>query len=325
MKGKGQLVVSKLPELRWDGDLTNSARSTFLNCRKKFEWQYLRRLSPRAPSVPFLVGGQFHNELELMYKEGNFDEGEAADRVSEACDKACMETSLTPEQSDKVWEQQALILGMLAGYAKHYLARDLKTWKVLEVEKSFKYPLPNGWNQRGKRDMLVQQRKDGKVVLVEHKTAARVDAHYVAKLPLDSQIIGYAKSVKVERGKAPDGVCYNVARKAQLRKGKKETFEQFAKRLKVEYSLNPGAYFYRATLLFSAQNLVRFETELGLFAKEMQRAIKEQFFYQNTTQCTSMGVCPYMSLCIQGPNRENLSRFRERAQMHEELEEEIDG
>jgi hypothetical protein len=320
-KPKGQLVVQTLPEARWDGALTNSARSTFLNCRKKFEWQYMRRLSPRAPSIPFLVGGLVHNGLERLYKTGVFRPIAEGQIVAKACEEACLDSSLNPQQSDKVWEQQAMIMGILRGYAKLYLAKDMKAWEVLEAESSFSYDIPNGWTAQGKRDMVVRRRSDRKMGLVEHKTAGRVDANYVSKLPLDNQIIGYANALKKKYGRLPDFVVYNIMKKSQLRKGQKETFEKYQKRIEDDYTLNPSSYFYRETLTISEKDARRFEEELFRFAKEMERAIEEGFFYKNTGQCTAMGVCPYMPLCIEGPNRANLSRFRERAELHEELAE----
>lgn len=332
-KGKGQAVCTVLPESRWDGRLTNSARSTFLNCRQKFEWQYMRRLSPRAPELPFLVGGLVHNGLERMYKKGRFDEAAEREIVEAACDEAA-ERAMTPEQSDQVWEQKAQVMGILRGYSKLYLKKDLATWKIVEAEKSFAYPMPNGWKAEGKRDMVVRLKqadprrklKAGALGLVEHKTASRVDASYVSKLPLDNQIIGYSNSIKKELGVIPDFVTYNVMKKTKLRHGKKETFEAFVKRVEDDYSWNPSEYFYRETLTFTTRDVKRFEEELFRFAVEMERAIDEGYFYKNTGQCTIYGKpCVYMPLCIQGPTRENLSRFRERADLHEELNETPQG
>lgn len=319
------MVVQTLPQARWDGELTNSARTTFMNCRQKFAWQYLHRLSPRVPSIPLLVGSLVHNGLERLYANGRFEEQAERDIVEGACDKACMETSLDSKQSDRVWEQSAMVMGILKGYVKLYLKKDLAAWKVKEVEASFAYPLPNGWKARGKRDMVVIRKADGKVGLVEHKTASRVDANYVSKLPLDAQIIGYANSIKKETGKLPSFVVYNVMKKAQLRKSQRETFEAFQRRIEQDYVLNPSVYFYRETLQFSERDVRRYEEEHDHFSREMERAIEEKYFYKNTSECTRYGPCPFMGLCIEGPNRANLSRFRERVDMHEELSEQPQG
>lgn len=324
-KAPERVVATVLPPIKWDKEMTNSARSTFLACRKKFEWQYLRRLSPRAPSVPFLVGGLVHNGLERMYVEKDFDEAAERETAAAACEKVSMEASLTPDQSDKLWQQQAMVIGILRGYAKHHLEEDLKKWEVVGAETSFVHPLPvAGWKYRGKRDMVVRLKKNGKIGLVEHKTAGRLDANYIAKLPLDSQILGYAKSMELEKkplGKLPDFIVYNVIKKSQLRQGAKETFDAFRKRIEDEYVHNPSVYFYREVLSFSERDVRRFEEERARFTVEMQRAIDDQYFYMNTQHCTAMGVCPYMRLCIEGPNKSNLVHYKVRASVHPELDE----
>lgn len=316
---KAKAVADSLPEIEWDGNLTNSARSTFLDCRKKFEWSYLRRLSPRTPSLPFLVGGLVHNGLEHMYKTGRFDEARERGLVRAECDKAAKTAGLTAKMSDKIYSQAAMIMGILKGYAKHYLAKDLAQWEVLEAEASFSYPLPNGWNAMGKRDMVVRRRKDGKVCLVEHKTAATIDASYIAKLPLDAQIIGYANSLLKKMGKLPDYVVYNVIKKVGIKQKQTESFNSYLKRVEDEYVREPENYFYRETIQFSREDIQNFEQELFTFSKEMERAIEEKFFYKNTSSCTRMGVCPFMQMCISGPTKENLMHFRVRSAVHEEL------
>ncbi len=310
--------LAKLKAFENGKTLTNSARSTFLNCRKKYEYTYVYGLASRKPSIPFLVGGLFHNELDEMYTNGVFDEDAARKRIDDACEKASGQEGLTPDDSDKIWMQKAIVLGMVRGYAKFYLKDDLKKWKIIRCEGSFTVELPGGWTYRGKTDMVVEDRKTKKRFLVEHKTAGRLDAGYVAKLPLDNQIIGYAWADR-EQGNNYDGVVYNVAKKPTIRLKGNETQSQFLKRVEDEYVLYPAKYFYREPLEFSDANLDRFGEELKKFVKNIDRAHDEKDFYQNTTQCTSMGVCPFMRLCIEGVNKETLMMYRVKAQAHEEL------
>lgn len=316
---KEQSVATSLPEIEWDGHLSNSARTTYLNCRKQFEWQYLRRLSPRAVSVPFLVGGLVHNGLEHMYALGRFDEDVERAAVKKACSIAAKTAGMTQVQSDRVYQQSAMVMGILKGYAKHYLERDLAKWEVIECEAAFEYGLPNGYKAVGKRDMVVRERKSRRLILVEHKTAATIDADYVAKLPLDAQIIGYVRSLQKALGKLPDGVCYNVIKKVAIRQKQTESFNAYLKRVEDVYYKEPANYFYRETLSFTAKNVADFATEIERFSEEMDRSIKEKFFYKNTSHCTRYGVCAYMRLCIDGPTKDNLTHFRVRAAAHEEL------
>lgn len=313
--------LAKLKPFPDGKQLTNSARSTFLNCRRKYEYTYVYGLAPRKPSVPFLVGGLFHDELDQMYTNGVFEEDEARKRIAKACERASHSEGLTPEDSDKIWMQQAIAFGAVKGYAQQYLAPDLKRWKVIAAEGSFDIELPGGWRYRGKTDLVVQDRKTGRNLLVEHKTAGQLNAGYVAKLPLDNQILGYAWAKSQEKVKL-DGVVYNVTKKPGIRQRQNETMNQFYKRVEDEYILNPGAYFYRETLVFEQSDLDRFSNELKQFLGEIDRCHDEKYFYQNTTQCTTMGVCPFMKLCLEGVNKETLMHYRIKERAHEELPQE---
>ena len=304
----------------WDGTLTNSSRATFMNCRKKWEYEYIRRLAPRRVSIPFLVGGLFHDGLDRMYKVGAFDAEEFEEQVVlPKCEQAA-EQCLEPGQSDDVWMQRAVVMGMLKGYAKAYLKGDMASYKILRAEESFAIPLEKGRQYMGKRDLLVMDRKTEKLVLFEHKTTSRLDGGYLAKLPLDNQILGYAWSVGKLMGRLPERVVYNVAKKPGIRQKASETFEEFAARVEQEYVLEPARYFYRETIHFSKADIDRFYAGLGPIAGEMERCVKTNFFYQNTGHCTTYGACQYMPLCVNGVNKETLAQYRVKDSSHEELE-----
>lgn len=303
--------------------LTNSARSVFLNCRKKYQYQYVYGLAPRKPSIPFLVGGLFHEELDLMYTQGEFDEDACRVRIQKACAKASRAEGLTSEDSEKIYMQQAIAVGAVKGYAEQYLKADLKEWEVIEAEGAFKIELPGGWTYYGKTDLVVEERKTGKIKLVEHKTAGKLDVAYVAKLPLDNQILGYAWG-KSEQKIRLDGVIYNVTKKPSIRQKQNESLNEFYRRIEMEYTSRPEEYFYREPLSFSTKDIKRFSEELKKFMEEIDRCHEEDFFYQNTGHCTALGVCPFMKLCTDGATKENLMLYRVKGRAHEEIPEEAE-
>jgi hypothetical protein len=310
--------LQKLKAFENGKTLTNSARSTFLNCRKKYQYSYVYGLAPRKPSIPFLVGGLFHEELDIAYTEGEFDEDAARLRIRKACDKASRGEGLTPEDSEKIYMQQAIAMGAVKGYMEKYLVDDLKNWEVVEAEGSFKIAMPGGWTYHGKTDLVVKDKKTKKIKLIEHKTAGKLDAAYVAKLPLDNQIIGYAWA-KGKEGVKLDGVVYNVTKKPAIRQRQNESINEFYKRVEAEYTARPEEYFYRESLVFSSASIANFEVELKKFTGEIDRCHDEEFFYQNTSQCTAMGVCPFMKLCTDGVTPENLMLYRVKGRPHEEI------
>lgn len=300
--------------------LTNSARSDFLNCRKKFQYSYCHGLSPRILQVPFLVGGLFHGELELMYT-GKWSLDRADERITKGIENAIKESDAVIDENaaNNLWQQRAILLGILKGYKQKYKS-DKKDWKIRSVEEKFKIELKNGWNYAGMIDMLVFKKK--LLYIVEHKTTSRLDQGYVARLPLDNQIIGYSWAVYMLLKKMPKGVIYNVVKKTQLRQGQAEKFNDYLKRVTEDYVLNPTKYFYREQLLFSKKDLQNFQVELYKLIEEVERCDETGFYYKNPTACTMYGKCKFMQLCTMGMNSNTLLNFSIRDAVHQELTEE---
>jgi len=313
--------LQKLKPFPYGKDMTNSARSTFMNCRRKYQYSYVFGLAPRKPSIPFLVGGLFHDALDRCYSSKfklNIDKEKAI--AEKACEKASHAEGMTAEESDKIWIQSSIVTGMLEGYKKQWLKQDQAKWDVIEAEGQFDVELPNGWRYRGKTDLVVRDRKTKKVKLVEHKTTSRLDAGYVAKLPLDNQILGYIWAKNQERLGIRE-VVYNVTRKPTIRLKQSETLEEFCRRLREEYTLNTATYFYREALTFDPKAVDSFSDELKRFMEEVDRCQDNNYFYQNTTQCTQYGPCPFMKLCLDGVTDETLPLYRIKERAHEELPE----
>ena len=309
---------NKLKPFKYGKELTNSARSTFMNCQKKYEYSYIYGLAPRKTNIPFLVGGLFHDELEHMYKDKKLNIKAMEKRVSKACEKACKYPGVLADDSEKIWMQQAIVTGMVKGYAAMYLKGDLTKYRVVETEGEFKTNINKEWVYRGKKDLVVSSIKTKKLYLVEHKTTAMITAGYVGKLPMDNQILGYAWTQK-KSGKKFDGIIYNVTKKPGIKQRQTESLQQFYKRVEEEYMLNPGAYFYRETINFTDKDLLRFEEELKRFVGYIERAYSENYFMQNAGHCNSMGICPFMQLCLNGVSKETLMNYRIKEKAHEEL------
>lgn len=301
-------TVSNIKEFVFES-LTNSSRSCFLNCRKKFYWTYIRRLTPIKPSVPLLVGSLFHNGLELFYKNKlNIDD--YREEVQKALD-AQMINIKTDEESSRLWQQEAIVMGMLIGYVKRYKKQDKEKWNIIAPETEFSFKIPESRLLfSGKRDLLVST-KNKETVLVEHKTTSKLDASYLSKLPLDNQILCYAYSVLVETKKLPKNIVYNVVQKIGIKQKQNETLQQYYDRVVDEYTNNIQTLFFRELIPVNKSDVMSAADELHKFAREIERAIDEGFFYMNTTQCTMYGMCPYMPLCTKQKDAEYQYSIRE--------------
>lgn len=291
--------------------LTNSARSTFLNCRKKFYWQYIKRLSPIKPAMPLLVGGLVHDGLERFYSKEGLDLDEYQLIVQQKLNEQLAFVS-KDEDASKLMQQEALVMGILNGYVKRYSKQDKTNWVIKAPETEFCFDIPGSTlKNAGKRDLLVNSKKDKSLILVEHKTTARLDPGYLAKLPLDNQILGYAYSCLVDEGELPKHIVYNVMQKLGIRLKQNETLQQFYDRMKMEYEYNLESMFYREIVPINKKQVMQYIEELSMMAQEISRCIETGFFYMNTTQCTQYGTCPYMPLCTKQKDAEYLYVIRE--------------
>ncbi len=304
--------------------VTVSMWSTFAWCRKKFEYQYLKRLSKKTAAVYFFVGGIWHNVLSYVYGHLN-DSPESLVLHTKKMIDAAVDKELTKPLVDtyilELEKARATLIGMSSGYITKYLAQDKKIWKVLTIERSFKIPLNNGWKVAGKIDLQVSDR--GLPALVEHKSTGQLDAGYVARLPVDMQIQEYTWAMFHDKQFVkPQKVIYNVTQKSNYRQRKSETIDTFCDRVSEDYVINPTKYFYRESLSVIPK-LDLFEEELYNITKEIDRCIEQQNFYRNTSVCTLRGQCQFLPICLDGGiNKENSVLYRVRERLHEELEDE---
>ncbi len=316
----GEKIVTKLGEIDLkEKIITNSARGTFLDCRKKFLWEYAYRLATRGLIDYFWVGRVCHEEWDLMYQTGEFKPKAFRKRLD-----AAIETALTQcvneIQTDKVWKGGACIGGLIPAYAEHYLGRDLDQFEIVDTETKFEpieIPNSSGWKYGGVRDMLV--REDGKLGLWENKTAGGIDAGYIARLPLDFQILGYVWATQTELEEELDFIIYNIAQKTRLRGRQGEAFPSLLDRIKDDYAEDPTKYFYRERVPFNQESVTNFVEELSKFCGELDRAIADDYWSMNTRRCADRGICAFMPICIEGPKADLLLQYRRKASQHEEI------
>ena len=286
-----------------ENSLSNSEKRTFTTCRKKWYWQYGLKLTPLGTPTPFLVGSSIHKCLEEFYYTGKvLEEGlikEIIDSVFDPVIKGTANLFLDADQLDDVEKQRVMTFGMVTAYMKVY-ADDLKKWEVISIEKEGKWRVAPTWDMYFTVDLIVRLRKDKKIFIVEHKSAASIDANYVARLSLDDQVSTYLVGAKNAWDIDADGVIYNVMMKPRIRPKQTETREQYLDRVHALYVESPQEYLFRAQLLKCDRDLEQFEKELGQFTGEMERAASLQFYYKNTDACSVRGTCPYMPLCIEG-------------------------
>jgi hypothetical protein len=252
----------------------------------------------------------------------------------------------TDENHQANWH---LARAIMTGYASRYATED---FTIVEIEKSFTGNIRNPDTGRcsqtfvmaGKADAIVQ-RSDG-MYLLEHKTAASIDANYLDKLWTDTQIALYCYYLR-ELGYPIVGVIYNVMLKSRLKQSKgetqeeyearhaelaaknksgkstakrqlPETNEEFQGRLAAWYA-KPEA-FHREFIYLSEDRLAMLQEEVWEITQQYLDARRRGKWLLNTSHCFSFQrPCEYLAYCQSGFNPNVADNLYEIALPNEEL------
>jgi hypothetical protein len=245
--------------------------------------------------------------------------------------------------------QWHLATAMIRGYAKRYATEE---FEVIEVEKEFVGEIRNPDTGRQSQTFRIAGKVDGIVrchdglYLLEHKTAASVDANYLDKLWTDTQIALYCYYLR-ELGYPIVGVIYNVLLKSRLKQGKGETQEEFeirkaelaaknksgkttAKRQMpetddefqsrlTEWYSRPEA-FHREFIYLSEDRLAMLQDEVWEITQQYLDARRRGKWLLNTSNCFSyQRPCEYLAYCQSGFNPNVADNLYEIAPPNEEL------
>jgi hypothetical protein len=323
--------------------LTYSALNTYRNCPRKYKNRYVDNLRPRERAEALSFGSVIHTAIELWYRSAG-----AESRLSDvnAYIDAAFENRIVDASQMASWH---LARAIIAGYASRY---SVEEFEVVEVEKEFVGEIRNPDTGRqsqtfriaGKVDAIVRCH-DG-MYLLEHKTAATVDANYLDKLWTDTQIALYCHYLR-ELGYPIVGVIYNVLLKARLKQsagetqaeyearhaelaaknksGKStakrqmpETDVEFQSRLTEWYS-RPEA-FHREFIYLSEDRLAMLQEEVWEITQQYLDARRRGKWLLNTSNCFSyQRPCEYLAYCQSGFNPNVADNLYQIAMPHEEL------
>jgi hypothetical protein len=323
---------------------TYSMWSLFRNCRKAAHWRYVLELVPLEKDRNLSFGSLIHECLETWHR--------TRDLVAalEHVDRACVNRAQDEDQR-RVWH---LATALMKGYAARYAAEE---FEVVALEKAFEGEIINPETNAASRSFTLAGKVDGIVrvgdehFLLEHKTAATVDASYLERLWTDFQVTLYAHYVEQALGIRISGVLYNLLVKARLQQsagetevefearraeliaksktGKSsakrrlpETDEEFQARLADKYA--ELGMFHRELLYISREQFTTLRAELWELTQAFLDARRRDVWYQNTSFCFQYGKpCPYFALCRSGGSPNVRDNFYQHVAPHEELRGEV--
>jgi hypothetical protein len=318
---------------------TYSMWNLFRNCRKAAHWRYVLEIVPLAKDKNLSFGSLMHQCLEVWHR--TCDLAAALDIIDRAC------VNRAQDEQRRAWH---LATAMMRGYAARYATEE---FEVVALEMPFEGEIINPETGAASRSFVLAGKVDGVVrvgdehFLLEHKTAAAVDAGYLERLWTDFQITVYAYYLEHSLGIRIAGVLYNILVKAKLQQGAGETEDEFqARRAELlakskagkssakrrlpetddEFQARLAAkyaepeMFHRETLYISREQFTTLRAELWELTQAFLDARRRDVWYQNTSFCFQYGrPCPYFALCRSGGSPNVLENFYQRVPPHEEL------
>jgi PD-(D/E)XK nuclease superfamily len=319
---------------------TYSMWNLFRNCRKAAQWRYVLEVVPLEKDQRLSFGSLIHECLEVWHRSRDL----AA--VLDVIDRACPNRAQV-EVQHRCWH---LATAMMRSYADRYATEE---FEVIELEKTFEGEIVNPETGAASRSFVLGGKVDGIVrvgdeyFLLEHKTAASVDAGYLERLWTDFQITIYAYYVERALGVRVAGVLYNILVKARLQQGAgetegeftarraellaksktgrssakrrlPETDDEFRVRLAAKYA--EEEMFHRELLYLSRDQFDTLRVELWELTQAFLDARRRDVWYQNTSHCFQYGrPCSYFALWRSGGSPNVLENFYERRPRNEEL------
>lgn len=232
--------------------LSQSQLTTWMRCHRQHYFQYTRgRQAPRKTGA-LTLGTGYHAALEAHYKGAPVDvDAQYAPIIAEAPAAGKLD----------VMGEKKQVKAMVEKYLDWAETMDIGR-ETLHVEHEMLVPLgTTPWGEEAVLHGIVDliQREAGRVVLVDHKTAARLES----PVPLDVSFQGktYCLAWYLAHGEVPV-FEYNLAKKLKhTGTGAKAAKPPFYARERVEYPV--------ATLIAHQEHIMRLAEEIGRNAYPM--------------------------------------------------------
>jgi len=278
--------------------LDASKIASYMRCPRMFLFNYVLGWQQRRPNHHLSFGSAWHSGLEHAWKQyPELTEQTMVDAMnvfSSEFDK------LTNIDDAPYWKAKTKDNGRLAlaEYATKYLVHDFHNYKPLLVEKSGQIPISTELNLLAvKIDLIVQSLEDGKIYVIEHKTAGQkpVDI-YDTRL----QIIGYYHALNSAYGpENVGGVIVDVA--IFYKPGTPASAKRQA-----ETGTSNGFERYKVTkdgtaMLDGLRTINKWMSEINLAYEKLRETGDPTWFPKCSESCYSYGsVCPFYPICSTG-------------------------
>jgi hypothetical protein len=316
--------------------ITASRLKCFNQCRRKHHIKYVLGYRSRTKSEALEFGTLIHLGLEAWWKTG----GNLFDTL--------VTIEICPNV-DPIQLIKARVL--LKGYHARWID-SFSRYRVTHVEKEFSHKVINpdtgracvGLEVNGKLDAAVQDEDSLDDLFVEHKTSSEdlsPGSTYWNRLRMDPQVSIYYGGMKA-LGRDPVGCIYDVIGKLgqrpykatpmEARKYKKdgtlyanqresdETLEEFEARLTELVAADPNAYYGRAEVVRTKQEIEESMRDVHAVATMMRDEERLERAPRNPDACFLYNrQCEFYGVCAGYETLEDETKYEKLETMHPEL------
>lgn len=330
--------------------LTASAKKSYRACPRLYQLRYVRRLESVRSDEALRFGSLIHAGLEALWRWWMVRGGLGGSPEEQA---QAVEHALEYMRSQATEDTDAFELARAEELLVAYAARwGEEPFDVLAVEVEFSAPLRNPetgapsrtFRSAGKIDVIVRDRRTGRVLVVEHKTSSEdvsPGAEYWVRLRMDGQVSDYYAGAEA-LGYDVAGLLYDVLSKpgqkplkatpvesrkykagGQLyanQRDRDETPDEFRERVRAAILADPAGYFARAEVPRLEAERQEHALDTWQLAGQIREAARTGCWPRNPDACTRWGrSCAFLAVCSGETSIDDPTRYRTREVAHPEL------
>lgn len=267
--------------------LSYNSGAVFRSCPKKYYWRYIKGYKPIIRPISLALGSVLHDAFDKFYK------GSSEDNILNDIGTKFNEMIGSVEATD---QEDWLIAKYTAMGMWLYFPYKKEKFEALATEEEFAIPLDTDVVFVGKVDGRVK--KKGIWWVRELKTTSLSFRQFQGKCQTSAQGTGYVYGLLPKYD--IQGILYDYVKKPILRKGMKETADDFGRRIMRDYKLRPKYYYNRYHSYRNPVDIKNFSEDTIKLAYDILDKIQSGSFYRNLDQCWHWGKeCEYAKICFQ--------------------------
>ena len=293
--------------------LDNTKRSCFMECRRKFYFQYVMNYKTFYGSNALRYGLVWHAGMEAFYEHiknnGWTRDGKALEDAFSAMKKEWEECSSKENYFSDYRTLENCFTSFLQ-YIQHF-SQDELMLKVIHTEQPFKicmependeewkyFKTLEPFHFTGKIDMEIEL--SGRMWINEHKTTGQPIDTQCNRLNRSAQVMGYhyaKQRMQGLTGEHPEGVLmtvHHLSCRKSTAKGNEGNYGA------------PKIDFRRVPQVFSNNDIKQWRLSFLGVALEVQREKERNLYPMNHDSCFNYGSCPFLSICEQSTDVNNI-------------------